>query len=237
MWIKRENEIECLVRQVHRWNIRPYYWKSYGGFIRFPLYRWVSRRNLSRLLASWTAQLSVPFSCLFGVHLSLVTIVHTNLVQSSTYPPVLCCSVVDNPWQRNTNVWGSIPLWRFGFSFDSNSWENVLNLPSMLQYFDTYWRKNIFSKFFIEACLSKEGICLRPQPLFVATPFVFFKLLGIFHFRLLGLDGPRSFCSHWSGVIFRWCIKTDHVLNSDYGECVILVAGSISSVRGAINLG
>lgn len=72
MWIKRENEIECLVRQVHRWNIRPYYWKSYGGFIRFPLYRWVSTRNQSRLLASWTAQQSVPFSCFFGVHLSLV---------------------------------------------------------------------------------------------------------------------------------------------------------------------
>ena len=90
MWIKRENEIECLVRQVHRWNIRPYYWKSYGGFIRFPLYRWVSRRNLSRLLASWIAQLSVLFSYLLGVHLSLVTILHTSLVQSSTYPLVLC---------------------------------------------------------------------------------------------------------------------------------------------------
>ena len=177
----------------------------------------------------------MPFSCFFGVHLSLV---------NSSYEPsakfnLPTSSLLFRGRQSQTEKYKRLRFysWRFGFSFDSNSWENVLNLPSMLQYFDTYWRKKIFSKFFIEACLSKEGICLRPQPLFVATPFVFFKLLGIFHFRLLGLDGPRSFCSHWSGVIFRWCIKTDHVLNSDYGECVILVAGSISSVRGAINLG
>ena len=236
MWIKRENEIECLVRQVHRWNIRPYYWKSYGGFIRFPLYRWVSTRNQSRLLASWTAQQSVPFSCFFGVHLSLVTIVHTDLVQSSTYLPVLCCSVVDNPRQRNTNVWGSIP----GDSdFPSTQTREKMS-KIFLQCFSILT--------LTEGKISSQNFLLKPvyqrrASACVHSPFswlhrsYFFKLLGKFHFRLLGLDGPRSFCSHWSGVIFRWCIKTDHVLNSDYGECVILVAGSISSVRGAINLG
>ena len=45
-----------------------------------------------------------------------------------------------------------------------------------------------------------------------------FRLTLYFYIRLLGVDGSRSLCAYRCSVIFRWSVKTNHVVNSDYGR-------------------
>ena len=45
-----------------------------------------------------------------------------------------------------------------------------------------------------------------------------FRLTFYFYIRLLGVDGSRSLCAYWCSVIFWWSVKTNHVVNSDYGK-------------------
>ena len=45
-----------------------------------------------------------------------------------------------------------------------------------------------------------------------------FRLTLYFYIRLLGVDGSRSLCAYRCGIILWWSVKTNRVINSDYGK-------------------
>ena len=45
-----------------------------------------------------------------------------------------------------------------------------------------------------------------------------FRLVLYFYIRLLGVDGSRGLCAYRCSIIFWWRVKTNHVVNSDYGR-------------------
>ena len=45
-----------------------------------------------------------------------------------------------------------------------------------------------------------------------------FRLTLYFYIRLLGVDGSRGLCAYRCSIILWWSVKTNRVINSDYGK-------------------